>query len=260
MRPFTLRDAALDLFFPRRRCMACGNPEGVREGLCVKCEARLTRVPDRVCERCGDVVQAPGLCPRCLAAPPPYAAARAALLYEGPARTLVLAMKFRGEFDLPIRRFSRTMAQRLAQEGWHVDAVVNVPASPKTLHARGYNQAELLARRFAKEAGLPFLRGALRKRSRVRSQVGLGAAERRSNVQGTIRIGRGIAHAAGKTLLLVDDVMTTGATVEECARVLLAAGAQAVYVLCAARQIYADDEELRREAPGAQDAVPAAAD
>ena len=254
MRPFALRDAALDLFFPRRRCMACGSPEGVREGLCARCEARLTRVPDRVCERCGDVAQAPGLCPRCRAASPPYAAARAALLYEGPARTLVLAMKFRGEFDLPVRRFARAMAQRLAQEGWRVDAVVNVPAAPKTLHARGYNQAELLARRLAREAGLPFLRGALRKRSRVRSQVGLGAAERRSNVQGTILIGRGIARAAGKTLLLVDDVMTTGATVEECARVLLAAGAQAVYVLCAARQVYADDEELRREAPGAQDA------
>lgn len=254
MRPFALRDAALDLFFPRRRCMACGSPEGVREGLCARCEARLTRVPDRVCERCGDVAQAPGLCPRCRAASPPYAAARAALLYEGPARTLVLAMKFRGEFDLPVRRFSRAMAQRLAQEGWRVDAVVNVPAAPKTLHARGYNQAELIARRLAREAGLPFLRGALRKRNRVRSQVGLGAAERRRNVQGTIRIGRGIARAAGKTLLLVDDVMTTGATVEECARVLLAAGAQAVYVLCAARQVYADDEELRREAPGAQDA------
>ena len=111
MRPFALRDAALDLFFPRRRCMACGSPEGVREGLCARCEARLTRVPDRVCERCGDVAQAPGLCPRCRAASPPYAAARAALLYEGPARTLVLAMKFRGEFDLPVRRFSRAMAQ-----------------------------------------------------------------------------------------------------------------------------------------------------
>ena len=112
---------------------------------------------------------------------------------------------------------------------------MNVPAAPKTLHARGYNQAELLARRLAREAGLPFLRGALRKQNRVRSQVGLGAAERRRNVQGTIRIGRGIARAAGKTLLLVDDVMTTGSTLAEACRALRAAGARETRVLFVAR-------------------------
>ena len=149
--------------------MACGSPK-----TCARACARRARAPDA---RAGPGLRAlrgRGAGARALcalrAASPPYAAARAALLYEGPARTLVLAMKFRGEFDLPVRRFSRDMAQRLAQEGWRVDAVVNVPASPKTLHARGYNQAELLARRLAREAGLPFLRGALRKRSRVRSR------------------------------------------------------------------------------------------
>ena len=254
MRPFALRDAALDLFFPRRRCLVCGSPADVREGLCARCAAHLTPAPERVCTRCGDAVQAEGLCPRCVAAPPPYAAARAAFLYEGAVRKLVHSMKFRGEFDLPIRILARAMAGRLAQEGWRVEAVVHVPASPRTLHARGYNQAEILARRLAGEANLPFLRGVLRKDRRVRSQVGLGAEERRQNVRGTIRAGRGAARAAGKTLLLVDDVMTTGATVEECAQVLLAAGAEAVYVLCAARQIYTDDEELQSEVPGAQDA------
>ena len=236
MRPFLLHDALLDLFFPRRRCIACGGAKDVRDGLCAACVSQFLPPPEPFCPICGEMVFEPGLCKRCKLAHPSYAAARVAVRYQGAARSLLLAMKFHGEFDLPTRHFARRLLAVLQREGWAVDAVVSVPAARHTLRRRGYNQAERLARRLAGEAGLPFLPSVLCKKRGMRSQVGLGAAQRFANLQNAVSPGPRIRQVVGKTVLLVDDIMTTGSTVESCAHALRAAGARAVYVLCAARR------------------------
>lgn len=243
----TLRDAALDLFFPCKRCMACGSAQAVRQGLCAACREEMRRLPESVCARCGRPLSGRAVCPMCAAVPPPYAAARAVYAYEGVARQLLHKMKFAGEYDLPVRRFGREMALLAEQSGWRPDAVVCVPSAPETLRRRGYNQAGLLARRIAWHLERPFWAQALEKRRGARSQVGLSARERQENMRDSIRPGRDCARILGKRLLLVDDVLTTGATAEECTRVLLRHGAQSVHVLCAARRLYEDGEELRGE-------------
>lgn len=243
----TLRDAALDLFFPCTHCMVCGEARGVQEGLCAECREKMQALPEAVCMHCGRPLSGRAHCPACAAAPPPYVAARAVYVYEGVVRRMIHKMKFSAEYDLPVRRFGREMAQLAEGYDWHADAVVCVPTAAQTLRQRGYNQAALLAKRVAWHLELPFWAQVLQKKKGVRSQVGLSAQERRDNILGSIQPGRDCAHILDKTLLLVDDVMTTGATVEECVRVLLRNGARAVYVLCAARRLYEDGEDLKRE-------------
>lgn len=229
-------DKLLDILFPRTRCMACNGTQQVAEGLCASCRAKLERWPQQeICAICGQPAPDRELCLNCRQSPPEYAAARAVFLYDGPARQLVLHMKFQCEFDLPARLLSRELAQLAHQLNWPVDAVIGVPAAPKTLRKRGYNQSELLARRTARLLHLPFLRHTLRKKRGTRSQIGLNAQQRLLNLQGNILPGRNAAALRGKRILLIDDVFTTGATARMCAKALLACGAAAVYILCATR-------------------------
>lgn len=226
----------LDILFPRTRCMACNGTQQVAEGLCADCRAKLERWPQQdVCTICGQPVADRELCLTCRQSPPEYTAARAVFVYDGPARELVHHMKFQGEYDLPARLFSAELAKLARQLDWPVDAVIGVPAAPKTLHKRGYNQSELLARRTARLLHLPFLRRTLRKKRGTRSQIGLNAQQRLLNLQGSIRPGRNAAALRGKRILLIDDVFTTGATARMCALALLDSGATAVYILCATR-------------------------
>lgn len=226
----------LDALFPRTRCICCGSAEGVREGVCAACRDKMERWPQRdVCAVCGRPTAGRNLCLPCRQSPPDYAAVRAVFLYHGPVRELVHHMKFQGEFDLPARLLSRELAQLALSLDWSADIVLGVPSTPQTLRRRGYNQSELLARRTAKRLGLPFLRHGLRKRRGTRSQVGLNAQQRLINLKGCILPGRNADRLRGKRVLLVDDIFTTGATAQECARALHGCGVSAVYVLCAAR-------------------------
>ena len=145
-------------------------------------------------------------------------------------------MKFRGEYDLPVRLFAREMAQLYAEAGWKAEIVVCAPTSRKTLRRRGYNQAEKLARRTAKELKLPFVQDALKKKRGVRSQVGLNAQQRIENMQGAVLPGKHAGAVEGKSVLLIDDVLTTGSTAEACAKALREAGAKELYLLTAARR------------------------
>lgn len=226
----------LDALFPRTRCISCGSADGVQEGVCAACRDKMERWPQQdVCAVCGRPVAGRALCLTCRQSPPAYAAARAVFLYDGPVRELIHHMKFQGEFDLPARLFSRELALLARRLDWPVDAVLGVPSTPNTLRKRGYNQSELLARRTAKRLGLPFLRRTLRKKRGTRSQVGLGAQQRMTNLKGSILPGRNAGKLRGKRVLLIDDIFTTGSTVQTCAQALLDCGASAVYVLCAAR-------------------------
>ena len=212
-----VRDKLMDLFFPQVRCMACGGTEEVRSGVCAACRSSMERYPAQVEAR------------------QPYAAARALFVYEGVARTLVHRMKFEGQYDLPVRLFAQEMNAALREAGWRIDCVTAVPITPKTLRKRGYNQAEKLAKRLCHLSGLRMERRVIKKKRGTRSQVGLSAQERRRNLTGALLPDKRHKSVAGKRVLLIDDVYTTGATAKICAQTLLACGAQEVYVLCAAR-------------------------
>jgi len=198
-------------------CYLCrGSAAGV---LCADCDADLPRLPAEVCPRCALDSPAGALCGRCLARPPHFDATVAALVYEFPADTLVHALKFRGELALA-GILGKLLAKAAKEEA--IDCVVPVPLSPAGLRRRGYNQAAEIAR----ELGVSRIELSLCERTRDGPpQIELPFAERQRNVRGAFRCNRTIA---GARVAVVDDVMTTGATLDEMARTLKAAGAERV--------------------------------
>ncbi len=189
-----------------------------------------------------------GVCPACFSALPwtgagavsrgsYYSACVSPLYYRDLARQGLLRFKFRRR-SAAGRCFGRLMARCVEEKiPWEIDLVTYVPLSLLRLRKRGYSQSRLLAQAVAKELGLPLER-LLRKRTHRPAQSGLrDAAARRANVSGAFAPCRG-AEIEGKTVLLIDDVITSGATLSECSRVLLTAGAERVLcaTLCKARK------------------------
>ena len=231
-----IKEALLDFFFPQVTCMVCGSAEHVKNGVCAKCRGEMERYPLKdVCAICGKPVDEREICPTCRAEKPTYTAARAVYIYHGATRKLVQKMKFRGEYELPVRVFGESMAEVLQELNWHADCILEVPSTARTKRKRGYNQAEKLARRVSALTGIRAEKDVLRKKRGTRSQIGLGAQERRLNLRGSILPGKGIGRVKDKRVLLIDDIYTTGSTAEECAKVLRKYGAAEVCVLCVAR-------------------------
>jgi len=193
-------------------CFVCRG--AARSLLCAQCEAELPRLERPLCPRCA--LESPGgaICGRCLTQSPAYDATHAALAYDFPADALVQALKFRSELAL-----APLLAGLLADKvrGDRVDHVVPVPLSAPRLRHRGYNQAVEIARHLGKvDIGLC-------ERTRdAPPQMELPYAERQRNVRGAFRCTRALI---GARVAVVDDVMTTGATLDEMARTLKAAGA-----------------------------------
>lgn len=184
--------------------------------ICADCDADLPRLDFPLCPRCALASPGGAVCGRCLSSAPHYDATRAALAYDFPADALVHSLKFRGELALaPL--LAALLVDRIRDD--HVDHVVPVPLSAKRLRKRGYNQSAEIARHLRKDR-LDFT---LCERARdVRPQVELPYDDRQSNVRGAFRCTRSLV---GARIAVVDDVMTTGATLNELARTLKAAGA-----------------------------------
>ena len=230
--------AALDLLLPPR-CLRCGVAVGAEGALCAACWRSITFLGEPCCGCCGlpfDYDQGPeALCGGCAREPPAFARARAALRYDEESRRLILAFKHGDRLHLApaFGAWMRRAGARLLAEA---DVLIPVPLHWTRLFARRYNQAAVLAQALAKASGPPVGADWLERRRRTPSQGKRNRAARRRNVAGAfaLRPGRPVA---GKRILLIDDVLTTGATVDECARVLRRAGAASVDVLTLARTV-----------------------
>lgn len=215
----------LDLLVPER-CAACGAGERI---VCAPCLAALRLVRGPLCARCGAPTAWPvDRCAECAGRRLAFVSARAAVAYDGPARTLVTAWKERGR-----RRLARVFAGLVADVVPRppVDALTFIPPDRDRGLWRGQNPAETLARLVALEWELP-VEPLLTRRRQVRPQRGLAREARRANVRGAFR-----ASAAPTVVALIDDVYTTGATVGSAATELRRAGARAVHVVTFARAV-----------------------
>lgn len=200
-------------------CYLCrGAARGV---LCDRCDADLPRLGAELCPRCA--LESPGraTCGRCLAQPPAYDATTAALAYRFPADVLVQALKFRGELALaPL--LGELLAARIAAAA---DWLVPVPLSAERLRSRGYNQALEIARSVARATGARLAPEACLRSRDTAVQMDLPPAERARNVRAAFDCPRLLG---GATVAVLDDVMTTGATLHEMALALKRAGAARV--------------------------------
>ncbi len=229
----------LDMLLPPR-CLGCAAEVAEQGTLCPDCFAGLSVIGAPFCVRCGvpfaHAAQAEGgLCPRCRERLPAFREARAAFRYDEGAKRLILPFKHGDRTHLagPLaRQMARAGAPLLAR----AEVIAPVPAHWQRLLARRYDQAALLARALGRIAARPAVPDLLRRTRRTPPLGDKGALERALTVEGAFAVSRpGLAMLAGRQVLLVDDVMTSGATADACARALLAAGAAAVDVLAAAR-------------------------
>jgi ComF family protein len=232
----------LDLLLPPR-CLKCGCQVESPGTLCAACWKAVTFLAPPACARCGypfEFEVGPGaLCAQCSREAPAFARARAVLRYDASSRGLVLAFKHGDRTDAAAT-FGSWLLRAGAELVRDADLLVPVPLHWTRLLARRYNQAALLANALSRAAGVPVVPDLLQRRRRTASQGGLGPKDRRRNVRRAFRLrAKAAARIAGRRLLLVDDVLTTGATAEECTRVLLAGGAAAVDVLTLARVVRA---------------------
>jgi ComF family protein len=234
---------ALDLVLPPL-CLVCRAPVGDANSLCAACWSAMRFIGPPFCDRCGlpfEYEQATdGTCAACLAHPPAFSRARAVLRYDDASKRLILRFKNADRIHA-----APALARWLARAGGDLvkgtDLIVPVPLHWRRLLRRRYNQSALLAKALARHAALPWSPDALSRLRPTQSQGGLSARQRRDNVRGAFAVGpRRKALVAGRRILLIDDVLTTGATLDAAAKALLRAGAAEVSALAIARVVKAD--------------------
>ncbi len=225
-----LRDAGqglLDLLYPPR-CAGCGR---MGELLCAACQARIKSPPAPACSRCGRPGMDDIACPTCLATPSHLDRIAAAAIFAPPLREAIHHLKYEN---------GRVLAGPLAallvaawpRVGSPADLIVPVPLHRSRQRERGYNQSALLAHALGQAVGLPVDEKALVRSRATRQQVGLGRAERAQNVAGAFAC---LGNRTGQRIVLIDDVCTTGSTLEACAEALRNAGAISVWAFALAR-------------------------
>jgi ComF family protein len=221
----------LEVLFPSR-CVGCG---AYGSFLCQSCQAELPRARPPRCPICWQPQRQAAPCGRCREERPAFEGARSLYLYEGAAREAVRALKYNY-----LSALAEPMAQLMAhyveeEEAIEADLLVPVPLYGRRQRLRGYNQSALLARELSRLGGLPLAeRGLARCRNTPPQARSAGAEARRGNVADAFKADR--RWVEGKRILLIDDVMTTGATLDACARALRQAGAASVWALTFARE------------------------
>jgi len=224
-----IKEALLDLLFPPR-CVGCR-----RHGtwLCPECEKGIERITGPLCPRCGrPASRSDRLCPACRGTAPPIDGIRSAAYFEGVLREAIHRFKYRGQWVLA-RPLGQLMVERWTACQLPTDVLIPVPLHPTRLAERGYNQATLLARELGAVVGLPIETGSLVRIRATLPQVTLDAPARQENVRGAFQCLDD--RIAGRQVVLIDDLCTTGATVSACSIALQEAGAGSVWAYTLAR-------------------------
>ncbi len=239
-----------DLLLPAH-CLKCASPVSGGAGVCPTCFTAITWLDATACDRCGVLLDLPAgsytathrpCCVDCQERPPPFAHSRAVMVYDDASRDIVLRLKHTDRIDA-VPTLARWMARAGADLLQNSPLLIPVPLHWRRLFQRRYNQAALLARALARHNTLPYLPNSLRRTRHTLSQGSFDHQDshdsrqaRQRNIQGAFHL----AHPdkiAGRAVVLIDDVMTTGATVAECASILLKHGALSVDVLVVARAV-----------------------
>ncbi len=223
--------SGIDWIFPPR-CGGCGKT-GSR--WCKECQDKVPNLAGPLCESCGTpVTRVGGTCQRCKDNPPPFRALRSWAAFDFPVRPALHKLKYRRDMALgdalavPISQFVDSLQ-------WTFDIVVPIPLGEKRMKERGYNQVALIAKPLSLALGRDYRPSALKRKRETRSQVGLSAGERRDNVHDAFDADFNLVR--GKSVLVMDDVATTGATLTSSAEAFLQAGANHVYAITVARAL-----------------------
>jgi ComF family protein len=233
LRLHQVKSTFLDLFFPLQ-CVGCG-----REGslLCASCCQTLRRIEPPFCQRCGSPLgdrDRCATCATCATHPLTIDGIRSLFLFEGTIRKAILAFKYR-HLKAMAAPLGQMLGNYLIASRLPVDTIAPVPLHRKRLRARGYNQAALLAAELSRQTGLTLVEDWLVRQVDTAAQARtLTATERRRNVREAFTCTRELD---GERILLIDDVWTTGATLDACAGALRAAGADSVWGLTVAREL-----------------------
>jgi competence protein ComFC len=237
-RAYRLFWTMLDWLYPPN-CGGCGK-SGTR--WCKVCAQNTPEIESAICPICGDINIDEQPCQRCQTLPVHFTSLRSYTIYQGAIREAVHKLKYGGDKSLG-DVLAQMMISSLEKLNWSLDIVTSVPLGLVRLAERGYNQANLLARPIALYMNLPFSAKILSRVRETKTQVGLSIKERQENMNDAFKA---VAEQVdGKNILIIDDVATSGATINACAKAMLAAGASKVYGYTLARAILDPHQENR---------------
>ena len=220
----------LDWLFPPI-CGGCGNT-GIR--WCDECQQKVQEITGYICKVCGLPQDYLGLCKRCMQSFPAFKELRSWAVFEQPVQGALHRLKYRRDVGLG-EALARQMIGYVKKSSWPVDMVIPIQLGKKSLKERGYNQVGMVAKPLTMRMGIDYSPNALIRSRETRSQVGRSAGEHQKNVQDAFVAAR--AKVKDRTILLVDDVSTTGATLSSAADALRQYGAMEVYALTVARAL-----------------------
>jgi competence protein ComFC len=226
-------DVFLNLLYPKRSyCVVCGGES--RAALCSTCTASVRFIEGRCCLKCGKALEDSyydNICSDCQSTPHRFRAAYSCFQYEGMGKELIHTFKYKGRLEIG-ELLAEYMHQKLKDEGIRADYIVPVPIHQSKLQKRGFNQSQVIAKQLSLKMGIPLIECLIRTKETAR-QYDLGRVERFKNVFNAFE-GDLSYNIENKIILLVDDIYTTGSTVDECSKVLQVMGASCIYVVTAA--------------------------
>jgi ComF family protein len=222
---------------PKTRCLSCGNPlKNYNEYyICNYCKTSLPFISGFICKKCGrpleEETNSDGLCGECAMRVTYFDEAAAVFEFSGAIQDMLHRLKYEGETDIA-SSIGKFMAWKLKKENWHIDVIAPVPLHTDRMKERGFNQSYLLASTIGWECGIDVSEGLLKRKRYTESQVSLSRLERIFNVKDAFDASE--SEIEGKSVLVVDDIMTTGSTLNECSKAIRGYSPKNVYCLAAA--------------------------